>query len=428
VDNKQDSLNLPLRGDPGYPQYSPSYDQGFNTTSNYDQPAFNESSYPQPPMQQSYHDRDMEYNDGFAHREGLAPTTPAGNPRRDHFAFLKSKWPAAFMATTAIQAVICLVCESYIFARVQSSVQNNIEDASVRSEYLTIPTFLTLFIFGFLYELVVVWDALRMKNTIQVIGVCIANLALVIYTGIQVDSIRTAVQTLSDEGVLETIDSFDETWDDVFPFLVTIPAILGLGTVVLSLISWKLYQEFAWDILKNIGADYRMKRRFLHYQIYIALLKFDFFFFLGFIVQFVVIVASTQDIEFFLTIVSIPVCIVILLSAAFFTRRENRIGMIAIIFLYFGGLSYFIFKLARMYQTAYERNYIAARRSLTAFAVITVLLILLTISNAIICMYHFNKGLKAHLLAPHRPEEKADLNSISLQDAKLPAASRMTID
>jgi hypothetical protein len=316
----------------------------------------------------------------------------------------------------------------YIFARVQSSVQDGIEDSPVRSEYLTIPTFLTLFIFGFLYELVIVWDALRLKNTIQVIGVCIANLALVVYTGIQVDSIQTAVKTLSEEGVLESITSVDEVWQDVRPFLVTIPAILALGTIVLSLISWKLYQEFAWDILKNIGADYRMKRRFLHYQIYIALLKFDFFFFLGFIVQFVVIVASTQDIEFVLTIVSIPICIIILLTAAFFTRRENRFGMIAIIFLYFGGLSYFIFKLARMYQEAYEENYIAARRSLTAFAVITILLILLTISNAIVCMYHFNKGLKAHLLAPTRNEEKADLNSISLQDAKAPAPSRMTID
>jgi hypothetical protein len=114
VDRKQDSLNLPLRGDPGYPQYSPSYDQGFNTTPNYDQSAFAESSYPPPPMQQPYQDREMEYNDGFAHREGLAPTTPAGKPRRDHFAFLKSKWPAAFMATTAVQAIICLVCESYV--------------------------------------------------------------------------------------------------------------------------------------------------------------------------------------------------------------------------------------------------------------------------------------------------------------------------
>jgi uncharacterized membrane-anchored protein len=129
-----------------------------------------------------------------------------------------------------------------------------------------------------------------------------------------------------------------------------------------------------------------------------------------------------------LTIASIPVTIAILLMAAFFTRRENKAGVITIILLYLGGLSYFIFKLNRMYQSGYSQHYLAVRRSLTAFAVITILLIVLTIVNAIICMRNFGAGLKAHLLTPHKAEEKPDMNSINLQDAKQPVPSRMTID
>jgi hypothetical protein len=129
-----------------------------------------------------------------------------------------------------------------------------------------------------------------------------------------------------------------------------------------------------------------------------------------------------------LTIATIPVTIAILLAAAYFARRENKPGMICVIILYFGGLSYFLFKLVRIYQPGHEEDYMAVRKSLTAFAVITILLIILTIANAIVCMTNFGKGLKTHLMALKRVEEKPDLNSINLSDVKPQQPSRMTIE
>jgi hypothetical protein len=156
---------------------------------------------------------------------------------------------------------------SYVFAKFQSSLgpQSQIAQTEADAQKKTIPTFLTLFIFGFLYELVLVWDALRMKNTIQIIGVCIANLALLVYTTIQVDQIREAIDVLAKYGGLN--GSKEQAWQDVQGYLIAIPCILGLTTLAMIFLSWKLYQEFAWDILKQIGADYRMKNRFLHYQV-----------------------------------------------------------------------------------------------------------------------------------------------------------------
>lgn len=110
-----------------------------------------------------------------------------------------------------------------------------------------------------------VWDALRMKNTIQVIGVTIANVAMLIYTAIQVDQIWEAIEILSRYNAL-TVPR-DQVWGDIRGFLIAIPCIIAAITCGMAFVSWKLYQQFAWDILKHIGADYRMKKRFLHYQV-----------------------------------------------------------------------------------------------------------------------------------------------------------------
>lgn len=132
---------------------------------------------------------------------------------------------------------------------------------------MTIPTFLALFIFGFLYVLFLTWDALRWKNTIQIIGLCIANLALFVYTILQIDQINRSIDKLQAAGIFLPMETHAAVWHACSPFLFTIPPVIGVATIAMSVCAWKLYQEFAWDILKQIGADYRMKKRFLHYQV-----------------------------------------------------------------------------------------------------------------------------------------------------------------
>lgn len=159
-------------------------------------------------------------------------------------------------------------------------------------------------------------------------------------------------------------------------------------------------------------------------------MKFDFFFFLGFTVQFLVIVTGLADAEKWVTVAAIPVTILILFMAAFWTRRENAFGMVGTIVCFFCGLAYFIFKLARMYQPSHEQNYLPVRKSLTSFAVITIILIVMTIVNASVCMANFNKGLKQHVLKSKiGGEEEKVVRMNDLPDHKNgPGASRMTID
>ena len=161
-----------------------------------------------------------------------------------------------------------------------------------------------------------------------------------------------------------------------------------------------------------------------------------------------VVVVDVKDVEFALTIAAIPVTILILIMAGYFTRKESFLGMIAIIvsiaglegrrrhlltllgqILYFGGMAYFLFKLVRMYTNARAARYLPARKTLTSFAVITIVLIVLTIINAIVCASNFRHGLKPYIA--NRKVESEDEKPTMMEMPNLshaPVPSRMEID
>lgn len=161
--------------------------------------------------------------------------------------------------------------ERYIFAKFQQSIVPHHKSIPL---VRTIPTYLTLFIFGFLYELVLVYDSLRLKNTIQVIGLCLYNLGMLIYAAIQYDQINDAITGLkhfqpdSNSAAEDPyISESDPLWAEVQPYLLAVPCIIAFFSVIMGVIAWKLYDEFAWTIYKHISADLRMKRRFLTFQV-----------------------------------------------------------------------------------------------------------------------------------------------------------------
>ncbi|KAF2766204.1 hypothetical protein EJ03DRAFT_185077 [Teratosphaeria nubilosa] len=327
--------------------------------------------------------------------------TPTGRRKSASLLYIPtSKWTWAFSGVALGQCIIALAIEAYVFGKFQASLMGAADQANPKNALgqpitgaLTIPTYLALFIFGFIYELVLVWDALRLKNTIQVIGICLYNMGMLIYAGVEMAQVDEAIQQLRGNDYIRT-----DTWSNLRPFLIAAPCVIALGTVLLSIIAWKLYDEFAWTIYKHISADLRLKRRYLTYQIYIALLKFDFFFFLGFTVQFLVVVQDQQhDAEFYITIVAMPITIVLLFLAAYFVRRESSAGHILIMTIYFAAMVYFVFKLVRMYDSVRSKDYEPVRRSLTTFAVLTILLLVVTITVAGLCMKNFNKGLRPHI-------------------------------
>jgi hypothetical protein len=80
-----------------------------------------------------------------------------------------------------------------------------------------------------------------------------------------------------------------------------------------------------------------------------------------------------------------------------------------------------------MYQPAKYREYLPARRGLTFFAVITLILIVMTIVNAFMCTHNFHKGLKRHISDRRSSDEAEKTTELATKDPSQNSA-RMMID
>merc|ERR1711939_1283651 len=295
----------------------------------------------------------------------------------------------------------------------------------------TIPTFLTLLVFASLYSLIFIYDGLRRRSSIQISISCILNIGLIVYTAIQPSKIHTSIRSM--EGSRDAlnqplVDLGMDMWGDVKIVLIVLPVVVGVLTAVMGALVWKIHGEFEWEVYRAIAGDSGMKRRFLAYQIYILLLKVDFFFIIGYIAQLAAQVLDIGSVEFIATLCAVPLIIAVLILSHFWTTRENRAGTIFTTAMLCAALGYFVYKMIVMYTWKdVHYMYEAGFTMLTLFACTSASLLFCTVVNSIVCFYNFGKGLKPYLI----PNEKAE-SLLSYEPSMLaynpPVVRRLSLD
>lgn len=181
------------------------------------------------------------------------------------------------MSIVALQSVIDIALEAVVLANYASNIN------AINCITITVPVYMAIFVFAHLFQLVLAYDALRLKNTIQIIGLCIFNLAFLLYAILQINQIQDALDPDSYQpskicpntnfGALST--NAEDNYADHYlssyaysgklfvqrlrPILITIPVLIGIAELAYLFQAWKLYQEFGWKIYKRIGADVKMK-------------------------------------------------------------------------------------------------------------------------------------------------------------------------
>lgn len=295
-----------------------------------------------------------------------------------------------FMAISVISAILLLVFEVYIFAVINVHKKKLNSDA----RYTELSIYLALFIFACIFQVVLSFIGLKSKNLILLTMLCAFYVCMLIYTGIQYDEISRYVRVV-----------LTGAWRGATTG-VNIAAIAVIGvTMVLQilLIYCVLRKHVRWINYKKIGADPKIKQLFTVYQIHRSLLILDFFFFLGFTVQFIVImVENKSSVEFILTIIVLPVTIILLIWCDFAVTKELIWATVTAIVILSCGCAYVLFKIIRLftkYTSAYHYgihpgSYFPGRKSLVTFGVLTLILLASTIALELFLIVNYNRNLK----------------------------------
>ncbi|KAN0066340.1 hypothetical protein ACQY0O_000434 [Thecaphora frezii] len=338
-------------------------------------------------------DRDKEAGKSIAKSSETRGSRAAA---ADSWIRLPSRRAGGLLLTVIAEAMAVIVLAGIVFGRITSDISNEVQDIKTVSVYLAI------FVFGMIFQVAITLDALRLKNTIQVIGVCIFNVALAIAAGLEITQVRDALHSQDTQrgGIpcpfdeMQVCRAEDIIFPEVHRLLIGVTVICAAAEIPILFWTAKLWTEFGWIVYQKIGADLRIRSMFMWYQTFIVLLKFTFFFGVGFTIFYLILVADTTDWEYGVTIAAVPIAVVALFAAAFAVRREIMPLMVLSLFLMVAGLVYFVYKLTQVWVPATRAQYEFVRLTITFISAFAIISLALTLANGLVCLLNFQLGLK----------------------------------
>jgi hypothetical protein len=134
----------------------------------------------------------------------------------------------------------------------------------------TVPTNFAIFLFGFLFQLLFMCDAIRQRNTAQAMLSCVLNagfLPLAIFQRVDIIEAETSLRGSTDSNGNSLVYLDQDPWSKIGNILFAMPIIIGVFTLLLVVSVWYLKQFFSWQSYRNVGADSKLRKMRLMYQV-----------------------------------------------------------------------------------------------------------------------------------------------------------------
>ncbi|KZT74846.1 hypothetical protein DAEQUDRAFT_659292 [Daedalea quercina L-15889] len=282
-----------------------------------------------------------------------------------------------YLLTVLLETAVDLAMEAELFLRLKGA---KAIDNSDNQQSEKMPVYLSIFAMAHVFQFGMALDAVNDRNTLQFIALTIFNALFLVYAIIQIKEV-------------ETFPVIETSGVSIHTLAAIVPIVISVAELAYVALAWKIYTEFGWKVYKFLGADRRIKSMYTHYQIFLCLVKFDLFFWVGFSVQFIWLVLSSHNAEYYLTILALPLSILVLIDGHVAARHENKWMMYTFMLGCGGALVYFMYKLIKVLRLRETSTFVDVWQTLTTFSVLATLLLITTFVFTCIVMNNFGRGL-----------------------------------
>jgi len=294
-----------------------------------------------------------------------------------------------YISVIIVQTVIDLAVEGALVLKFSQAAK--LDHELVVSSARRLPVYFSVFGFAHIFQLILAIDAIWMRNTLQFFFLTAFNLILLIYAVVQIFEIRSGLPNMA-AGSQSAIFNIP-----INVLVIIIPFVIALAELAYIFLGWSIWREFGWKVYKLLGADRRIKRLYVHYQILACIMKFDVFFWCGFSIQLIWMVLQPTNAEYYITVAALPASLVVLLAGHLGARYESRPLMYAFMLSCVGACGYFTFKLFRIVSQRDDQAIKPVFKTLAAFAALAITFLVATFVWSCIVLSNFGAGLKAHL-------------------------------
>eukprot|EP00835_Amoeboradix_gromovi_P006169 NODE_678_length_5296_cov_0.345776.p2 type:complete len:340 gc:universal NODE_678_length_5296_cov_0.345776:4082-5101(+) len=320
---------------------------------------------------------------------------------------LELKWSRYALILSVVQFLVMSISEgyaSYMFSSNASAISTDAVESKGPLELRNIKAlqvYHILYILAHAFQLLFLIDSIKNQNTISLIAVAIFNISSFIYSIIQQNQFAS----------LDLSSDVNGTWVD--SLILTYQIIMCLCiifTVLSGLVCWKMHKELDWKIYKILGADVALRKLFRWYHFFLLLLKIDLFFYVGFSIQFILLVLVDDNSTENGTIsnngkmaISANATIGFLTALGLYIlgQYSSKSESIKLMNLFLAGtlgtVIYFLWKISQILDPSESTRFESVRKSLANFTFMCIVLALTSMAVGSFVKKNFGKGLKTYL-------------------------------